>query len=461
MSNHQEIAYRGVIFYFKDSATFENLPRADKTASKEHYVYLEDGILLVKDGKVKEVGSYSDLKKKLGNTKIVDYKGKLITPGFIDTHQHAAQSAIVAAYGEKLLGWLEQYVFPSESTYSDPKTARRELNFFLDQLLMNGTTTAISYGPLFYEATNIFFEELDKRKMRFITGNVMMDRNSPDSLRLSTQENYDIAVKLIKKWHNKNRLSFCLSPRFAISSTDKQLELCGALKKEHPDLYIQTHLDENLNEIKEVKKLFPWSKNYLDVYDHFGLNDKRTVFGHCIHLTDPELESFQKSQAIISWCPISNNFLGSGLFDLEHVLQYTNNITLGSDWGGGNTLSMFAVMDDAYKVAMLKNYKLASMVRWYFATLGAARALQLDDKIGNFEVGKEADFIVIDPDATLYMRYRHEKITDIFELLFILMTLGCDPNIKATYIYGEPAYIRKDKEFYTSRIALPNHEELG
>lgn len=446
MSNSKEIAYRGAIFYFKDSATFENLPGADKSLAKEHYVYLEDGILLVKDGKIKEVGSYSALINKLAKVKIVDYRGNLITPGFIDTHQHATQSAIVAAYGEKLLSWLDQYVFPSESTYIDPKVAKRELNFFIDQLLINGITTAVSYGSLFYEATDIFFEELNRRKMRFITGNIMMDRNSPDSLCLSTQENYDIAKKLIAKWHNKDRLFFCISPRFAVSSTDKQLELCGTLKKEHPDLYIQTHLDENLNEVKEVKKLFPWSKNYLDVYSHFGLNDKKTIFGHCIHLTDPELESLKKSHAIISWCPISNNFLGSGLFNIEHVLKYTNNITLGTDWGAGNTLSMFAVMDDAYKVAMLQSYKLPSMVRWFSATLGAARALELDDKIGNFEVGKEADFIVIDPSATLYMRYRQEKVTDIFELLFILMTLGCDPNIKATYIYGDAAYIRKDKD---------------
>ncbi len=446
MSNNQEIAYRGAIFYFRDSATFENLPRADKTSSKEHYVYHEDGVIVVQNGKIKDVGSYADMKGKLANIKTVDYKGKLITPGFIDTHQHAAQSAIVAAYGEKLLGWLDQYVFPSESTYKNPEVARKELNFFIDQVLMNGTTTAVSYGPLFYEATDIFFEELNKRKMRFITGNIMMDRNSPDSLCLSTQENYDISKKIINKWHNKGRLSYCISPRFAISSTDKQLELCGSLKKEYPDLYIQTHLDENLNEIKEIKELFPWSKNYLDVYDHFGLNDKRSVFGHCIHLTDAELESFKNSHAIISWCPISNNFLGSGLFDMERVIKYTTNITLGSDWGGGNTLSMFAVMDEAYKVSMLKSYKLASMVRWFFATLGAARSLLLDDKIGNFEIGKEADFIVIDPEATTYMKYRHEKVTDIFELLFTLMTLGCDPNIKATYIYGEPAYIKKDVE---------------
>jgi len=446
MSDRKKTAYRGSVFYFRDSATFENLPRADKTASKEHYVYLEDGLLVIEEGKVKDVGNYADIKKKIGDTEVVDYSDMLITPGFIDTHQHAAQSAIVAAYGEKLLEWLDQYVFPSESTFVHPEIARKELNFFIDQLLRNGTTTAVSYGPLFYEATDIFFEELYKKNMRFITGNIMMDRNSPESLCLPTQENYDIAKNLIGKWNNKGRLSFCLSPRFAISSTDKQLELCGALKKEYPDLYIQTHLDENVNEIKEVKKLFPWSKNYLDVYDHFGLNDKRTVFGHCIHLTDPELESLKNSQAILSWCPISNNFLGSGMFNIEHVTQYTTNVTLGSDWGGGNTLSMFAVMDDAYKVSMLQNYKLASMVRWFLATLGAARSLQIDDKIGNFEIGKEADFIVINPKATLYMQYRSEKVTDIFELLFTLMTLARDPNIYATYIYGEPVYVSTEKK---------------
>lgn len=455
MTTTKKTAFRGSIFYFKDSATFENLPRADKTAGREHYVYHEDGVLVVENGKVTAVGSYTDMKGKIADAKIVEYKGKLITPGFIDTHQHATQSAIVAAYGEKLLGWLDQYVFPSESTYSDPNTARRELNFFIDQLLMNGTTTAVSYGPLFYNATDIFFEELNKRNMRFITGNTMMDRNGPDSLLLSTQENYDVANKLIDKWHNKGRLSFCISPRFAISCSDKVLELCGALKKAHPDAYIQTHLDENTNEIKEVKKLFPWSKDYLDVYDHFGLNDKLSVFGHCIYLTDPELESLKKSRGIISWCPISNNFLGSGMFDMEHVTKYTTNITLGSDWGAGNTMSMFAVMDDAYKVSMLKSYKLASMVRWFMATLGAARALCLDDKIGNFEVGKEADFIVIDPSATLYMKYRQQEATDIFELLFMLMTLGCDPNISATYIYGEPAYIKKETGGVT--INVPNH----
>lgn len=435
-------AYRGQIFYFKDTATLDNLPiNKDKQSDQDcQYVYIEDGVLIVEAGKVVETGSYDNLKSKIVDMKTVDYKSKLITPGFIDTHQHSTQSAIVAAYGDKLLEWLDNYVFPSESNYSDPKTAKSELNFFLDQLVRNGTTTAVSYGPLFYEATDIFFAELQKRNMRFITGNIIMDENAPDTLKLSTQQNYDNSKKLLAKWHNKGRLSYCISPRFALACTAPMLELCGALKKEHPDCYVQTHLDENVNEIAAVKKLYSNSKNYLDVYDHFGLVTDRTVFGHCIHTTEDELKLFQRSNAIMSWCPLSNNFLGSGLFNYGRARQYTDKITLGTDWGGGNCLSMFAVMDDAYKVSMLNSVKLPSMARWFMATLGAAKALHLGDKIGNFVAGKEADFIVIDTDATAYLQYRHEKAQDIFELLFMLMTLGSEVNIKATYIYGKLAY---------------------
>ncbi|KTD43248.1 guanine deaminase [Legionella quateirensis] len=440
---NDKTAYRGSLFYFKDTATISNVPvNKDKQSAEDcQYVYIEDGLLIIESGKIVEAGTYSDLKNKIKDIKLVNYAGKLITPGFIDTHQHASQSAIVAAYGEKLLEWLENYVFPAESTYIDDEHARNDLNFFLDQLLKNGTTTAVSYGPLFYSASDIFFEELTSRNMRFITGNILMDINSPDSLKLTAEQNYDNCKQLIERWHNTNRLSYCISPRFALSCSQQMLELCGALKKENPDCYIQTHLDENLREIAEVKKLYPKSKHYMDVYDHFGLVTDRTVFGHCIHTTHEELELFKKSGAIISWCPLSNNFLGSGLFNFGRAVKYTDKITMGTDWGAGNCLSMFAVLDDAYKVSMLNSVQLPSMTRWYMATYGAAKALQLDDKIGNFSAGKEADFVVIDADATPYLKYRREKVNDIFEFLFILMTLGSEENIKATYIYGKPAYI--------------------
>lgn len=438
----QATAYRGSLFYFKDSATLDTVPiKKEKGSSATcDYVYIEDGVLIVEAGIIKQVGPYSDLKNTILAMEQVNYGNQLITPGFIDTHQHATQSGIVAAYGEKLLEWLNDYVFPGESNYSDATYAKKEIDFFINHLLRNGTTTAVSYGPLFYEAADMLFDEVAKRKMRFITGNILMDKNSPDSLKLGTQENYDISRKLIEKWHHKDRLSFCISPRFALACSEELMELCGVLKNEFPDLYIQTHLDENIAEISEVKNEFPWSKHYLDVYDHFGLITDRTILGHCIHLTDDELNRIKETNAIISWCPVSNNFLGSGLFDLERVQKYTHNITLGTDWGGGNTLSMFAVMDDAYKVAMLKSYKLPSMQRWYMATLGAAKSLQLDDKIGNFTPGKEADFIVIDPSVSPFLKYRLDAVDNIFELLFILMTLGDEKIIRATYILGELAY---------------------
>lgn len=435
-------AYRGSLFYFKDSVSLETVPRKKvEPGPDQQFVYIEDGVLIVADGIITAAGSYQEHKDQLSGITVVDYSKKLLTPGFIDTHQHATQSPIVAAYGEKLLEWLQSYVFPGEAIFKDPEVARRELRFFIDQLVRNGTTTAVSYGPTFYPAADILFEELSRRNMRFITGNMLMDTNA-DALLQSTQENYDSAKKLLQKWHNHKRLSYCISPRFALSCTEQLLELCGALKKEHPDVYVQTHLDENVAEVADTKKAFPWSKNYLDVYHRFGLVTNKTVFGHCIHLSDDELRVLKETQAIVSWCPISNNFLGSGLFNFAKVAGYTDKITLGTDWGAGNHLSMFSVLDDAYKVAMLQSYKLPSMVRWYLCTLGAAKALQIDDKVGSFKPGKEADFIVIDPESTSMVRYREQEVDNIFDLLFILMTLGSEQNIMATYIYGEEAYIR-------------------
>lgn len=441
--NSHKCAYRGQIFYFRDSSTFDTIPiskEVDKGFHEHSYCYIEDGVLLVDEhGKVSEVGEYADIKKHLDDVKVVNYQGKLITPGFIDTHLHAAQSAIVAAYGEKLLEWLNNYVFPAESNYKDDNHAREDLNFFIDQLLQNGTTTAVSYGPLFFDANNIFFEELHKRNMRFITGNTIMDDNAPDYLKLPTKENYDIAKKLIEKWHHRDRLSFCITPRFGLACSEQMLEMCGSLAKEYPDVFIQTHLDENLNEIKAIHEKFPWSKHYLDVYDKFGLVTERAVFGHCIHLKEEELEVFKEKKAIIAWCPTSNNFLGSGLFNFKRTRNYTDCITLATDWGAGNTMSMFRVMDDAYKVAMLSGCKLPSMMRWYMCTLGAARALKIDDKIGNFEKGKEADFIVIDLNASPILNYRSNQVDDIFELLFITMSLADRENIVATYVMGKQA----------------------
>ena len=429
--------YRGTLFYFREDAELTNFC-GEKKEDARYVHFIEDGILVVEDGLIKEAGEYRELIKKYAGCPLTDYSGSLITPGFIDTHLHVTQSRIVAAYGEKLLEWLNNYVFPAEAAYTDPEVARKDINFFLTQLLKNGTTTACGYGPLRFEATDILFEELDRRNMRFISGNNMQDRNSPDYLCLSTEENLDVAERIIKKWHgNGGRQHYSLTPRFAYAASEELMEGAGVLKKQYPDIYIQTHIDENLAEIDGIKKLFPWSKNYLDVYDRFGLVTDKSIFGHCLYVTPEEYECLHDRQAIISSCPISNNFLGSGQFNFEKMMKYTDRITLGSDWAAGNTLSMMAVMDEFYKVSLLQDFKVYSMTRWFLATLGAAKSLGLDQYIGSFASGKEADFIVINPNADDVVKYRFNQVDDIFEMLFIIMTLGDSRLIQDTYVYGQ------------------------
>lgn len=433
------VAYRGSIFTFKPTATLANLPKK-KTEINHQYLYLEDGVLVVENGMISEIADYKDYKEELKDIKQIDYRGKLITPGFIDTHLHATQSQIVAVYGKQLIDWLKYYVFPAETRFQDLGHARQDFNFFLDQLIKNGTTTACLYGPLYYESSDLLFSELDKRNLRCIAGNTMADSHSPDALKLSKEKNYENAKKLLEKWHGKNRLSFCITPRFALTCSEELLEMCGALKQEFPDAYIQTHLSENLSEIEQVKKLFPWATSYLEVYDRYGLVTDQSIFGHCIYLTENEIEKINEKKSIISWCPTSNNFLGSGFFNFEKASKKIDQITLATDWGAGNTLSMFKVLDDAYKVSILNNHSLPSMIRWYLATLGSAKALKIGDKIGHFSKNTEADFIVIDYQKTAILKYRSQQVDDIFELLFLIMSLADDRNIAATYINGSCAY---------------------
>jgi len=272
--------------------------------------------------------------------------------------------------------------------------------------------------------------------MRFIAGNTMQDMNSPEYLKLSTKDNIEATEKMIKKWRGKGRLHYALTPRFAFSCTEELLDTTGQMKKQYPDLYIQTHINENLNEIKAIKEMYPWSKNYLDVYDKFGLVTDTSIFGHCIHVTEPEYECFRDRKAIISSCPVSNCFLGSGLFNFKKMMHYTDRITLGTDWAAGTTLSMLAVMDEFYKASIIQDFRVYTMTRWFLATLGAAKALGLDEYIGSFEPGREADFVVIDPGADDIVKYRTEMVDDIYEMLFIIITLGNGTLIKDTYVFG-------------------------
>lgn len=430
-------AYRASLFHFLDTTTLATVQTNRKdTSGPKTFEYFEDGLLVVQDGRVQQIGDYATLYKTLpAGTPITHYPNSLITPGFIDTHAHMPQTAVIAAYGEQLLDWLNNYVFPAEASFADIAYAREGAVMFLEQMLRSGTTTVSTFSSVHKAATDILFEEAERRNMRMIIGKTLMDRNVPESIQDNTHA-YDDCTALIDRWHGRNRLHYVVTPRFAPTSTEAQLEMCKALLNYRPDLYLQTHVSENKNEIQWVLSLFPKRKSYTDVYDHYGLLTPRSIFAHCIHLSDAELQTFKDTQSIISWCPTSNSFLGSGLFDYEHAKAFTDRITLGSDVSAGTSFCQLQTLGETYKVSALNNQKLPSMERWFLATLGAAQSLGLADKIGNFSVGKEADFIVLNTHATPLMQYRMAAVDNIFDLLFTLMTLGDDRVVTATYVMG-------------------------
>ncbi|WP_312905649.1 guanine deaminase [Stutzerimonas nitrititolerans] len=399
--------------------------------------YFEDGLLVVEDGKVVRNGHAADLLSTLpAGTEVIEYKDALITPGFIDTHIHYPQTGMIASYGEQLLDWLDTYTFPTERAFSDKTHAGEVAQVFLRELLRNGTTTALVFGSVHKESVDAFFEQAHKLDLRMIAGKVLMDRNAPDYLTDTAESGYTDSKELIERWHGKGRLHYAVTPRFAPTSTPEQLTAAGKLFKEYPDLYMHTHLSENRQEIEWVRELFPERKGYLDVYDHHGLIGARSVFAHGVHLCDDECQRLGETGSAVAFCPTSNLFLGSGLFDLEKVEGFGVRVGLGTDVGAGTSFSQLQSLNEAYKVMQLQGKKLDPFKSLYLATLGGARALYLDDRIGSLQPGKDADFVVLDYKATPLIEYRLKQASSLEERLFALMTLGDDRAVKETYAAG-------------------------
>lgn len=417
--------------------------------------YVPDGLLIVENGIVKAIGPYEQLKERYAGIPITDYPGMVMMPGFIDLHVHFPQTEMIAAYGEQLLQWLTQYTFPTESKFQDRTYARNVAAIFLDELLRNGTTTALVFATVHPESVDEFFQEASRRNLRMIAGKVMMDRNAPDNLVDTAESSYAQTKQLIQKWHRNGRLLYAVTPRFAVTSTDAQLRAAGKLLTEFPDVYLHTHLSENVDEVALVRALFPDCKGYLDVYDQAGLVGDRSVFAHGVQLTDAEFQRLSAAQSAIAFCPTSNLFLGSGLFRLEQAKSVTHpvKVGLGTDVGAGTSFSILQTANEAYKVAQLRQQKLSPFQALFLATLGGARALSLQDTLGNFEVGKEADFIVLDRCSTPLMAFRNAEtsavcLDTLADQIFSLIMMGDDRAIRATYIMGELAYDRTQTAAY-------------
>ncbi|MBL8472201.1 MAG: guanine deaminase [Rhodocyclaceae bacterium] len=420
--------------------------RADPGAQGDAaaYEYLPGGLLVVDQGKTVQIGPYDQVEPSLPeHALMLDYSGCLCVPGFVDTHTHFPQTDMIAAPGANLLDWLERYTFPHEARFADERHAAAVADFFLDELLSNGTTTAMVFGSVHGQAAAAFFSAAQRRALRMLAGKVLMDRNCPENLRDAPGGGYGETAALIEIWHGRDRLEYAITPRFAATSSVAQMRALAELAADYPDVPIQSHVAENRAEVAWVAQLFPGARSYLDVYDQYGLLRPRAVYAHCIHLDAADRARMAAAGAAAAFCPSSNLFLGSGLFDLAAMRAAGVHIGLGTDVGAGTSFSMLRTMADAYKVTQLQGQTLRALQAWYLATLGGARALGLQDRIGSFDSGREADFVVLDPRATPLLARRMEQATSLEERLFILMTLGDDRCVRATHILGAPAYLRE------------------
>lgn len=407
------------------------------------YQYISDGVLVVENGHIAAMGEAAVLLPTLGaDTPVEHFENALITPGFVDTHIHLPQTGMIGAYGEQLLDWLNTYTFPCERQFADKAHADDVAARFVAELLRNGTTTALVFGSVHPESVDALFEACERHNLRMIAGKVMMDRNAPDYLTDTAQTGYEQSKALIERWHGKGRLQYAVTPRFAPTSTPEQLTAAGRLLAEHEGVYLHTHLSENQQEIEWVKALFPEQDGYLDVYDHYGLLGERSVFAHGVHLCEDECARLAQTGSAIAFCPTSNLFLGSGLFNLPMAERHNVKVGLGTDVGAGTSFSILQTLNEAYKVMQLQGARLHPFKSLYLATLGGARALSLGDRVGRLAPGYEADFLVLDLKATPLLSYRLAQCRDIAETLFVLMTLGDDRVVQHTFAAGHRVHSR-------------------
>ncbi|MGB7480102.1 MAG: guanine deaminase [Burkholderiaceae bacterium] len=420
-------AYRASLLHF----------RADPAFADDAHDWHQDGLLIVDGDRVRAAGDHAQLISTLpAGTPVHDWRGRLIVPGFIDTHLHFPQTDMIASPAPGLLPWLETYTFPTERRFEDPAHAREVAGFFLDELVRGGTTTAMVYCSVHPQSADAFFQESEARNLRMAAGKVLMDRNCPEFLRDTAEGGIRDSEDLIRRWHGRGRQMYAITPRFAPTSSEAQLQLAGELAAAHPDVYLQTHVAENADEIAWVKSLFPDARSYLDVYDRYRMLRPRALYGHCIWLDDADRARMAESGAAVAICATSNLFLGSGLFDFARADAAGVALSIATDVGGGTAFSMLRTMNETYKVARMGGSYLPALRMFYLATLGGARSMGLEGTIGSFTAGAEADFIVLDPRATPLLARRTRHADSLEELLFALAILGDDRTVAATYAAG-------------------------
>jgi guanine deaminase len=410
--------------------------------------YEEDGLLVVgpdASGRqvIRAAGSHAALARNIPGVQVTELPGRILAPGFIDLHLHFPQTDVIGSPAEGLLPWLENYTFPHEARFADHGYASGVAKVFLDELLRNGVTTALTFCTSHPHSVDALLEASEQRAMRMIAGKVLQDRNSPDGVRDETEQSLVDTEALIRRWHSRGRLGYAITPRFAPSCSEAQLRGAGELAARHPDVWIQSHVAENKDEIRWARELFPNARSYLAIYQDFGLMRDRSIYAHCIHFDDEDRALMRDTHAAAAVSPTSNLFLGSGFFDYEGAMRIGFRYGLASDVGGGTSFSPFHTMLAAYYVAREGQTKpglsLSPQNLWWQHTAGAAEALGLDGVIGNLRVGCEADFLVLDPKATPLLARKTGNARNLDELLFSLIVLGDDRVVERVYVDGRPS----------------------
>jgi guanine deaminase len=403
----------------------------------------EDGLLVVGPDtadvqRVLDAGPYREVAPRHAQVPVTHWPGRILAPGFLDMHVHFPQTDIIGAPAEGLLPWLENYTFPAETKFADAAHAGEVAGFFFDELQRHGVTTALTFCTSHPASVDAFFGEAQRRGLRMMGGKVLQDRHSPDGVRDETEQSLVDTEALIRQWHNTGRLGYAITPRFAPTSTDAQLRGAGELAARYPDTWIHSHVAENKDEVRWARELFPQARSYLDVYAGFGLMRERAVYAHCIHFDDADRQLMHDTKTAAAVSPTSNLFLGSGFFDFEGADRIGMRHGLASDVGGGTSFSPFHTMLAAYYVGREGQTKpglsLAPSQLWWRHTGGAAQALGLQGVVGTLQVGTEADFIVLNPQATPLLARKTAIANTLEELLFALIVLGDDRLVERVVI---------------------------
>lgn len=427
--------------------------RFDPERAPDQSAVLEEDALLVVGPNhqgtqvVQAVGPYTTLHAQFAQVPVTHWPGRIIAPGFVDMHSHYPQLNVIGSPAEGLLPWLEYYTFPEENRFSAPEYCAQAASFFIAELLRNGVTTALTFATSHPCSVDALFAQAQAQRLRLITGLCLMDCHAPPELLNqkaaggsvdATEQSLIDSERLLQRWHGVDRLGYAITPRFAPTSSAAQLRGAGELAARYPQAWIQSHVAENLAEIAWARALFPASRSYLSTYEDFGLMRPRAIYAHCIHLDDEDRALMRSSGAAAAISPTSNLFLGSGFFDYAAADQAGFAYGLASDVGGGTSLCPFHTMLAAYTVGRVGQVKpgvsLSPQHLWWQHTAGAARALGLEGVVGNLQPGCEADFVVLNPQATPLLARKTALADSLDELLFSMVVLGDDRLIERTVI---------------------------